>query len=528
MSSTAIPALPPPRRSRTRRILLWSIAAGLAVLLVLTGVALWLLRPAGLKAKVEATLSDRLNLDVTIDELTVSILPRPRVGGRGMTFRIPGRPDLPPFIAIDSFWMNIGLLTVMRRHVDTVHLDNMKIAVPPDKSRDLPGPDRSPGGGGADIVVDHLIVHRAELSFVPDEPDDAPLVFEIHELAMNGVGFARPIEFHAKLTNPVPRGEIETQGSFGPWLRDRPTATPLQGLYTFTGADLSTIDGIGGRLASRGSYNGRITEIHANGTTETPDFNLDLGGKPVPLTTTYDAVIDGTNGTTKLTKVQAKLGSTTIQTSGLITNLPGPNGKDIKLQYAITDGRIEDVLRLVMDTPKPMLVGDVHVRGTMALPPGKQPVRRRLRLAGHFGLDDARFTDPAAQQKLQELSRRSQGIKKDDAAEMDRVMTDLAGDFTLGSGVIDFKRLTFDVPGAAVALAGSYTIDSEAIDLTGTLRMKTSASKAIGGVKSIFLKPFDFLFRKDGAGAVVPIKIAGTREEPKMGIQMGKVFGRGK
>ena len=527
-SAAPSPAALPPRRSRRRRILLWSLAAGLIFFLGLTGVALWLLRPSVLKAKVEATLSDRLNLDVTINEFSVSLLPRPRVSGRGLTFRIPGRPDLPPFIDIDRFWMDIGLLTVLRRHIETVHLDNMKIAVPPDKSRDLPAPDRGSGGGSDAIIVDHLIAHHAELRFVPDEPDDTPLVFEIHELAMNGVGFARAIEFHAKLTNPVPRGEIETQGTFGPWRRDHPTATELQGLYTFTGADLSTIDGIGGRLASRGSYGGRITEIHANGTTSTPDFNLDLGGKPLPLTTTYEAVIDGTNGTTRLTKVDAKLGSTTIQTSGVITNLPGPNGKDIRLQYSITDGRIEDVLRLAMDSPKPMLVGEVNVRGTLALPPGRQPVRRRLQLAGRFGLADARFTDAAAQQKLQDLSRRTQGIKKDDAAEMERVMTDLAGEFTLGSGVLTFKQLTFEVPGANVALAGTYTIDSEAIDLAGTLRMKTSASRAIGGVKSIFLKPFDFLFRKDGAGAVVPIRIAGTREAPKMGIQMGKVFGRGK
>jgi hypothetical protein len=508
-------------------VLLWILASSLVIFIALAAVALWMLRPSALQRKVEATLSDRLNLDVTIDELSVSLLPRPRVSGRGLTFRIPGRADLPPFIAVGRFWMDVGLLSVLRRHVDTVHLDNMKIAVPPDKMRDLPAPDRG-SGDGTHIVVNHLVTHRAELTFVPDEPDDTPLVFEIHELKMDGVGFARAIEFHAKLTNPVPRGEIETQGTFGPWRRDHPSATELKGLYTFAGADLSTINGIGGHLESKGSYAGRITEIHANGTTTTPDFNLDLGGKPVPLTTTYEAVIDGTNGTTRLTKVDAKLASTTIHTSGVIANLPGPDGHDIRLQFAITDGRIEDVLTLAMDSPKPMLTGDVHLRGTLALPPGRQPVRRRLRLAGRFGLEDARFTSTQVQEKLQEFSRRSQGIQKDDAGEMERVMTDLGGEFTLAGGVLTFKSLSFEVPGATVALAGTYTLDGEALDLNGTLRMKATASKAMGGAKSIFLKPFDFLFRKEGAGAVVPISIAGTRDAPKMGVQVGKVFGRGK
>ena len=58
--------------------------------------------------------------------------------------------------------------------------------------------------------------------------------------------------------------------------------------------------------------------------------------------------------------------------------------------------------------------------------------------------------------------------------------------------------------------------------------MQSSVSRAVGGFKSILLKPFDPLFRKNGAGAVVPIRIAGTRDAPKMSVQIGRVFGLGK
>ena len=65
------------------------------------------------------------------------------------------------------------------------------------------------------------------------------------------------------------------------------------------------------------------------------------------------------------------------------------------------------------------------------------------------------------------------------------------------------------------------------MNFIGTLRMEATVSQAVGGFKSIFIRPFDFVFRKEGAGAVVPIRISGTRQAPKFGLQVGKVFGRG-
>ena len=162
----------------------------------------------------------------------------------------------------------------------------------------------------------------------------------------------------------------------------------------------------------------------------------------------------------------------------------------------------------------------------MLLPPGKTRVPQRLQMAGRFGLDDARFTNAQVQTKLQELSRRSQGKSKE--VEIGRVLTDLRGRFSAKNGQLTLNDLVFQVPGATVALNGTYGLESGALDFAGTLRMDASVSRAVGGFKSIFLKPFDPLFRKDGAGAVVPIKVGGTREAPKMGMEMGKVFRRGK
>ena len=48
----------------------------------------------------------------------------------------------------------------------------------------------------------------------------------------------------------------------------------------------------------------------------------------------------------------------------------------------------------------------------------------------------------------------------------------------------------------------------------------TLSQVAGGGVKGFFLKAFDPFFKKPGAGMVLPIKISGTRKEPKFGLDM--------
>ena len=511
--------------SKKRRILLWSAASSLAVLVGLTIAAAWMMRPASLKRLVEQGLSSQMNLDTSVEQITVQFLPWPRVSGRALTMRVPGRPDIPPFISIGTFWVDVGLLSIMRRHVDTVHVDGLEIVVPPRQeaspAADTPSTRRKDHG----IVVDHLVAHDATLSFVRKRADRTPLMFRIHELNVDDIGFDRPIPFYARLTNPIPEGMVETRGTFGPWRRDDGTQTALSGEYTFLDADLATINGIGGTLHSIGRYEGELTRIAAYGSTNTSDFSLELGGRPLPLTTTFHAVIDGTNGTTELVNVNARLLNTPIRTKGSITNLDGPGRHDLKLDVMIEAGRIEDILALAIDTPDPMLRGNLSLRSTFALPPGKTKVPQRLAMRGHFGLGAATFTDSQVQAKLQELSRRSQGKEKDE--EMLRVLTNLTGQFTVEAGILTLSRLSFSVPGSTVQLAGTYGLDSGAIDFRGTLRMEAKMSDVVGGFKSIFLKPFNPLFRKDGAGTVLPIKITGTRDAPKMGVEVGKIFKRG-
>ena len=94
----------------------------------------------------------------------------------------------------------------------------------------------------------------------------------------------------------------------------------------------------------------------------------------------------------------------------------------------------------------------------------------------------------------------------------------LAGQIDLG--VLTLPAFTFTVPGANISLSGRYTMGSEAVHFTGTMRLQASLSDAVGGFKSIFIKPFNSLFRKNGAGAVLPIEITGTRSQPKFDVKV--------
>jgi hypothetical protein len=515
------------RRSRLRRVLLWMAIVCVALVVGLAVASYVILHPSNLRAHAERELEARLNLDVSIDAVELAVLPRPRVSGRGVTLRIRSHGDLPPFIQIDHFAADVGLFSAFRKQVDTVRIDGLRIAVPPGDARDeLPRPANGLGSAPTDIIVRHLITQESEVRFIPSKPGARPLTFTIHELLIDDLGFDRAWPFRARLTNPKPTGLVETTGRIGPWNAEDATATPLQGEYALIDADLSTINGIGGTLQSQGSYQGLLTAIDVIGKTTMPDFSLDLGGRPVPLETTFHARVDGTDGSTRLLQVDAKLRSTSIVARGFIDNRDGPGRRAVTIESEIKDGRIEDILALAVEAPEPMLEGDINARSALVLPPGSNPVRRRIDIEGQFRLARARFTDEKVEDKLAELSRRSQGKRPEQKPE--RVMTSLRGHFTVRSGVVALRNLSFRVPGAAVALDGRYTLGTEALDFRGTLRMDAPVSRAVGGVRAIFLRPFDFLFRKDGAGAVIPIRITGTRQQPKMGMEVGRVFGRGK
>jgi hypothetical protein len=78
-----------------------------------------------------------------------------------------------------------------------------------------------------------------------------------------------------------------------------------------------------------------------------------------------------------------------------------------------------------------------------------------------------------------------------------------------------------------VELAGQYALKPETLQFRGRLLMDAKISQTQRGFKSLLLKGVDPLFRRQGGGSSVPIKITGTRDKPDFGLDVGRVLKRG-
>jgi hypothetical protein len=99
----------------------------------------------------------------------------------------------------------------------------------------------------------------------------------------------------------------------------------------------------------------------------------------------------------------------------------------------------------------------------------------------------------------------------------------MVGQFVLGGGKLRFSKLDYALPGATVALMGEYSLDGERFEFGGKVRTDAKLSQMVASKwKAILLKPVDPFFKKNGAGAEIPVKISGTRSAPKFGLDLGR------
>jgi hypothetical protein len=516
---------------------IWSavgVGAALVILLILLAAAVPLSSET-LRHRIVDTLSRRLNSDVDLGTLQLRVFPRMRIEGAGLTIRDRGRSGVPPLISVKTFHVDADLLGLLRKRVSHVQLDGLEIQIPPDDHDD----DRDSGKAKDSkpeqastaqtpsmeegVVIDTLDADDARLVILRRDPKKTPKVWSIHALRMHEVGANQAMPFDATLTNAVPPGEIKTSGSFGPWHTDDEGDTPLNGTFTFEKADLSVFKGISGMLSSKGSFAGTLDWIEVHGETETPDFMVRVGGHPFPLHTKYHSIVDGTNGDTRLERIDASFMNSSLVAKGSIIDEPGhQKGRPVVLDIQMDRARIEDVMRMAVKTAKPPMTGALKLTTKFLLPPGDRDVPERLQLDGRFALERAMFTNYDVQGKIAELSHRGRGKAPD--APRQAVPSDFQGRFKLADGALTLPDLTFAVPGAQVQLAGQYALKPETIAFRGALLMDAKISETTTGFKSLLLKAIDPFFSKDGGGSKVPIKIEGTREAPKFGLDMGRVF----
>lgn len=545
------------------RWIVWTAASALAFVTVLTVLLTVLARHVEpyLRVRIVEGLSKRFHAHVDLDQFHISVRHGQEAEwglwatGRGLRIGRPdssNEPGAAPLVQLQEFRFHVPLRYEQTQslYIPEIRLNGLDVHIPPRAREDQRGsftsamntPPASPSQDRtlANVRIGRVIVENAQLVIETSKPNKPPMVFDIAKVKLTHLIAGEPVDFVADLTNPSPRGNIHTSGSFGPWNHDDPAASPMHGSYEFKDADLGTIKDIAGTLQSTGTYAGVLGALNVDGKANVPDFRLTHYGNALPLQTSFIARVDGTDGDTWLDHVDATLGTAHFITGGKIIRIrvdkngkpaaasngeppPKHSGHIIDLSVNIAGTPVEDFLRLVSHGPTPILTGQVAAKATLHIPPAPVPVMQRIKIDGSFQLQDVQFTDAKLQDKLKDLSERGLGhpsdSKNNDGSD---VRSQMQGDFHLANAIITLPDLDYSVPGCEIRLKGAYAL-SGALNFDGNARLQATLSKIVGGWKGFLLKPADRFFKKDGAGTLIPIKVRGTRQAPQFGIDLGRI-----
>jgi AsmA-like C-terminal region len=515
-----------------RRWVLW-MGMGFVLLAIVGAVAVeWALRQMQplIRRKVVETLSARFNSPVELDRLSLSVDKDVIVTGGGLRIlylagptKPDARPNAPPMLTVESFEFRTGWRELLRptTRLVTVKVHGLQMTIPPKEEHGPAMPDdpKRKGQSALGIAVDKIECTDAKIVIETSKPGKKPLEFNVSRLTLTDVGAKKPLNYDAVLVNPKPVGDVHSTGHFGPWQKDNPRDTPMDGSYEFTHADLSSIHGIGGILASTGSFSGTLGDVTVDGVADVPNFRLDISEHPLPLHTEFHAVVDGTTGDTRLDPVRARVGRSQLTATGSVVQSAGVPGHNTDMHVVMEKGRIEDMLTLSLKSSPPMMRGALATKVHIEIPPGPVSVSRKMRLEGTFAIHDAILNNAKMQQQVDAMSERAQGKPKlANAQDAAVVGSSLSGKFSQADAVMQIPELNYQMPGAQVTMVGQIQLVESTFEFHGKVRTQATASQMTTGWKSLLLTPFDKLLKKNGAGLELPIKVTGTRSTYDLGL----------
>jgi len=523
-SSHAAVLEPTNREQRTgvrRRLPRWLAGAGIVILaLAAIGFGFLARHWPFSRENVSQGLAETFHGTVQFTNFHYTFFPHPGCVGEGGTLVHPSSPPgSPPLISAQKFILRASYLDMLLRpgYVSSIELQGLRIQVPPlDRRIKTPPHPEEP----STTRIGEVIANGALLEIAREKGD--PLRFDIHALKLTSVSRKDPFAFDVSLRNALPAGEIQSRGHFGPWNSEDPGKTPVSGTYQFENADLSSLDGVQGMLASHDDFAGSLQHMETHGTVDIPDFKVKRAGRSVPLRASFHAYVDALNGDVQLEHVDTTVVKTLILASGSVAGKPGQHGKTTSLEVHVQNGRMQDVFRLFVKAPRSPVNGVISFRAHVEVSPDERPFLQEVILKGDFGIEGGQFTHSETQGKVDSLSERAQGKKPDeDDEDPAGVISNLDGHVNLKNGVATLTQISFEVPSAEAHMHGTFNLLNDKIDFHGTLKTDSDFSKMSGGgIKSVFLKPFDALFKKKPKGAEIPVKMTGTYEHPEPGLEL--------
>lgn len=467
--------------------------------------------------QVEPLLQQVLASQIKITHYRRAYFPHPGFYADGITLRRNSAPDLPPVgsarhVVVLGRW--IDLLT-LHRNVHLVYIEGLHIVIPPVGSRankeDFP-PGSSADFAGPDTNVQQLNVQDATLDIM--RVDGSRYRFPIHQVIIRNLRKGLAVPYFIDMQTAQPEGHLRATGSFGPLLGGQLANTPLSGSYTFAPVNLGSIPGLAGTLSASGHFHGPLAGVQVDAQGGIADFAVGKG-RPTHVTADAEGTVNGLNGDIAMESIHARAGDTTVLARGEIAG----QLKVVNVDLSVVHGRAQDILRPFVPR-EPPIVGAVQLHGHALLAPAQNKATffERLRVRGAFDVPAERLTSAAAEQKLSAFSNRARGLKpaKSEASDPPDVLSGLGGGVSIRDGIAHFERLHFHMPGASVDLHGTFSLVDHSVHLLGDLRMDSDISHATTGFMSLLLKPLAPFFRKNNAGAVVPIAITGSGGQYKV------------
>lgn len=504
----------------------WAVPVGLVAVaapLLVVRVAIRRAEPI-LKGRVVDTLRARFGSDVQLDSLQVNVLHGVDVSGGGLRIfpvdEVMAGGYRNPVITIEQFDFHATVAGLVFRptRVGIIHVRGLAITVPPADVRATAN-SRGRHLDKVKVRVDAIVCDDSRLVVATDKPDKDARVFLLKHVVLRDLGSNAAWPYDAIVSNPIPQGEIHAKGTFGPWKTKDPGDSDVNGTYVFEHADLNTIKGLGGMLRSTGSFTGRLDRIAVHGKTEVPNFSLDTANHPLPLTTEFQATVDGISGDTYLERIDATLGGSQFRCTGAVVNIKG-QGHEIHVHVEMGAGRIQDFLQLAARTDPAPMSGALTLHSDLDIPTGNESVTKKMALKGAFSLEQIHFTNPEIEDKVDILSLRARGETENLKPGAPDVHSRMMGEFSMRDGQLAFPRLEYALPGGNVQLMGTYRLEGRVVDLKGKVQTRAEVSEMIASKwKSILLKPLNPFFKKNGWGAVIPVKVTGSNGKVKFGYK---------
>ena len=522
--------------------------AVLAAIFAVTVVGVLFFLPSRVAGDIATLLSERIGHEVEVGDLRWSFTPRLQLVGRRISVAGSEHGDR-PLIGIGVFTLDARLwdLLATPRRIRSVHMTELEVHVPRGRQGsdstdeagegleegtpagsvprqiDVPSTIDAETGPSTPLIVDRVVAERARLEIARSQPKP-PRVFEIQSLMLGSVALDRPISFEASLTNPKPVGQVATTGAFGPWNKDEVRNTPISGRYEFNDADLAVFNGIGGILASTGTFGGTLGNIQVRGEADIPGFNVSVG-QIVPLQTSFEVEVGDRGGDVQLRSVHTRFFQSELVAVGEVVRVEGRGGRSVVVDVTSQEARVEDLIRFGLKSDTPPLTGPIDLRIRLEIPSGERPVIERMQVTGEFAIPEARFTSLDVQKTLTKISRIGRGETEGESGSS--VVSDLRGTFEIEDAELRFSRLTFAVPGMEVQLVGSFGLREQSLDFGGQLQLDQSVSELVppGRLRdraARWLRLLDPLFQPDEeeTGTVVPITISGSRSRPSFGVEL--------